>query len=102
MIIIIIISSSSVMYLSTSRIIVVIISIITNISITIIILTEGLIEAFRAKGGRLRALVVINPGNPIGNVMRREDIDLLARCLNSTSNTQQQINTNKITQLKRT
>eukprot|EP00933_Yihiella_yeosuensis_P022944 TRINITY_DN17953_c0_g1_i1.p1 TRINITY_DN17953_c0_g1~~TRINITY_DN17953_c0_g1_i1.p1 ORF type:complete len:539 (-),score=122.36 TRINITY_DN17953_c0_g1_i1:109-1725(-) len=35
---------------------------------------EAQIKKYQAKGGRVRGIAVINPGNPTGNVMTREDI----------------------------
>jgi len=37
------------------------------------------IQKFRAEGGNVRALAVINPGNPTGNVLSREELENIVR-----------------------
>jgi len=37
------------------------------------------INKFRAEGGNVRALAVINPGNPTGNVLSRQELEELVR-----------------------
>lgn len=40
---------------------------------------DARIKEFLATGGRVRAIAVINPGNPVGNVMPREEIEAVVR-----------------------